>query len=1181
MTEPTQLDNQFTIRNRVARFLDNLAKPSATVTDPAERQKVRFLATVTLAIAGLTAVNLPVRLISGSFVEEPLEFAVYVAVTLALLAAYLLARSAYYRWAPLVSIVALTSVIYASFFLSDPPSPTSFFYLVIIVLFASAILSNRDIFLYATGNVVFLLVGQQLIPKMAFASTGSTIGLMIVSTTLIMVANQHRRRVEQVQQQELRTANQQLQQFSQSLEVRVSERTRDLALAAEVGQAVSQIQDLDQLFIQAVNLIRDRFDLYYVQIYLVHESSQTLVLQAGTGTIGASLLALEHSLAIDHQSINGKAAATRRAIIVQDTQADPLFRPNPALPDTRSEMAVPIMIRDRVVGVLDLQSNQADSLTEAILPAFETLAAQLAVAIENANLLAEMEETTLFLDSIIANIPSILFVKEAEELRYVRVSRGMEELVGLPAAEIEGKNHYDFFPPETAASFAAQDYQALESATLVDVPEETVQGANGTVILHTLKVPILGPDGKPKYLIGISRDITERKQIERQLADRVKQLNLLNEIGRQASEATSIAEFLEWNCRRIPQAMRFPEECLVAIRLADDLFGDPKARQLRRHIVEALEVQGQTIGHIYIAYQNDAHDFVDEESALMGGISRRISSVIETRNLVGQLQTQAESLQKVALISTTVATIRNPYQLTQQVAELIQVQFGLYQTAVFTLEENDLILAGAAGPVSLDMVDQAPSISLQTQKSLVAKGARIRQPILVNDVAADTDFMPHPMLPDTRAEIVTPLLVGDEVLGVLDLQSDAPNSFNEQDQNIFTTLAFQVAISLQNAYQYEQTQSALEELRSLQQVITGESWQGFMANRGHRIRGFVANRQDLQTISVSSDAAPADGAPAAATSLAEESAFTAPVQIRGMTVGKIGVRKQEGSVVSEDNQALLAAISQQVAEALERARLFEETEIARAQTDQLYAGSERVVRATTLDEIMEALVSSTALQWMDRADLLFFDQPWRDEAPPQTMTTAVQADMVGLEAADATGTVLSLAQFPLAGALTRHQPLVINNVHTDTNLDEASRAFLLEELEVSSFVVFPLVVGDQWLGLITARSIAPQDLIDQDVRQISSLVDQAAAVAQTIRLIEETQARAQQEQILRRVSERVYGAVDADSVLRTAVKEVGRVLGLEAFVYLDKPAATLPETGPLKEPEKKANGAGKTKAKAD
>jgi len=173
------------------------------------------------------------------------------------------------------------------------------------------------------------------------------------------------------------------------LESKVADRTRDLELAAEVGKRLSSLRDLDTLLSQAAELIRARFSLYYTQIYLADPSGRRLILRAGTGPTGEQLLARGHQLPVGHGSINGQTAVDRRSTLVQDTSRSQLFLPNPLLPETRSEMAVPLLVGDRLVGVLDLQSSQAGSLSADNLPAFEALAGQLSIAIDNATLFRE------------------------------------------------------------------------------------------------------------------------------------------------------------------------------------------------------------------------------------------------------------------------------------------------------------------------------------------------------------------------------------------------------------------------------------------------------------------------------------------------------------------------------------------------------------------------------------------------------------------------------------------------------------------------------------------------------------------------------------------------------------------------------------------------------------------------
>ncbi len=124
----------------------------------------------------------------------------------------------------------------------------------------------------------------------------------------------------------------------------------------------------------------------------------------------------------------------------------------------------------------------------------------------------DLKRSNTFLDSIIENIPNMIFIKDAKYLRFVRFNKAGEKLLGMKREELFGKNDYDFFPPEEADFFIEKDRQVLKNGELVDIPEEIIHTKNGVRILHTKKIPILDDDGKPRYLLGISEDVTERKK---------------------------------------------------------------------------------------------------------------------------------------------------------------------------------------------------------------------------------------------------------------------------------------------------------------------------------------------------------------------------------------------------------------------------------------------------------------------------------------------------------------------------------------------------------------------------------------------------------------------------------------------------------------------------------------------
>jgi two-component system sensor kinase FixL len=136
---------------------------------------------------------------------------------------------------------------------------------------------------------------------------------------------------------------------------------------------------------------------------------------------------------------------------------------------------------------------------------------------ERKQLQEQILRTKSFLDSIVENIPNMVFVKDAKSLAFVLFNRAGEELLGQRRADLIGKNDYDFFPRGQADFFTEKDRAVLREKTLLDILEERIDTPRGQRILHTKKIPLLDENGKPRYLLGISEDITERKRAEEAL----------------------------------------------------------------------------------------------------------------------------------------------------------------------------------------------------------------------------------------------------------------------------------------------------------------------------------------------------------------------------------------------------------------------------------------------------------------------------------------------------------------------------------------------------------------------------------------------------------------------------------------------------------------------------------------
>ncbi|MCB8981805.1 MAG: GAF domain-containing protein [Ardenticatenaceae bacterium] len=169
--------------------------------------------------------------------------------------------------------------------------------------------------------------------------------------------------------------------------------SNQLRLAAEVSRAATTILDQNQLIREVVELIRSRFNLYYVGLFLVDEASNTAVLRAGTGEAGRLQIELKHSQEINSGSMIGTAVSTGEACVAQNVRQAQAFKPNPLLPDTQSELALPLKAGSKVIGALTVQSSQQSAFASETITVLQSLADQLAIAIENASLFAQTEQT--------------------------------------------------------------------------------------------------------------------------------------------------------------------------------------------------------------------------------------------------------------------------------------------------------------------------------------------------------------------------------------------------------------------------------------------------------------------------------------------------------------------------------------------------------------------------------------------------------------------------------------------------------------------------------------------------------------------------------------------------------------------------------------------------------------------
>ncbi len=169
-------------------------------------------------------------------------------------------------------------------------------------------------------------------------------------------------------------------------------RTLQLETAVAVGQNITSVLELLPLMEHVVEEIRKRYGYGYVGIFLLDESTQTLVARAGTGDVGQQIIELGTRIPLDRDTLLGHVALSRRTLIVDDVEREDRYRPLPSLPRSGSELGLPLAVGERLLGVLDIRSAQVGRFGDDDLPALQLLADQVAIAIHNA-MLYEMEKS--------------------------------------------------------------------------------------------------------------------------------------------------------------------------------------------------------------------------------------------------------------------------------------------------------------------------------------------------------------------------------------------------------------------------------------------------------------------------------------------------------------------------------------------------------------------------------------------------------------------------------------------------------------------------------------------------------------------------------------------------------------------------------------------------------------------
>jgi GAF domain-containing protein len=324
-------------------------------------------------------------------------------------------------------------------------------------------------------------------------------------------------------------------------------------------------------------------------------------------------------------------------------------------------------------------------------------------------------------------------------------------------------------------------------------------------------------------------------------------------------------------------------------------------------------------------------------------------------------QQRAEQMEAAVRIALAISSILEPQELLDRVVRLIADHLGHYHVGIFLVDGTgrwaELCAANSEG--GQRMLERNHRLRVGEQ-GIVGYATRTGRPRLALDVGADAIYFDNPDLPETRSEIALPLIARSQSVGALDLQSRQVNAFNEEEVAVLRIIADQVAIALDNARLFNASRDALRQAEATQQAYVRQGWRRHSSGQQVAVFG---SRQSLERESLLRNAR-ADRGLQSVTVVPNDPdqgmQLVAPIKIRNEVIGAMGLEKSdEDGAWSRDQVELVETVADQVAQALETARLFEEAQ-RRAERERLISQvGARLRSVDDVDGILRVAVQET------------------------------------------------------------------------------------------------------------------------------------------------------------------------------------------------------------------------------
>ncbi len=504
----------------------------------------------------------------------------------------------------------------------------------------------------------------------------------------------------------------------------------------------------------------------------------------------------------------------------------------------------------------------------------------------------------------------------------------------------------------------------------------------------------------------------------------------------------------------------------------------------------------------------DSGDELGEISGAIGGLSNRLAELQE--QLSGASEKHRRNLELTARIGREVATLHDVDVILVRAINRICEEFGYYHAQVFLVDDARMnaVLLYSRGEAGRKLLEQDFKIPVGSE-SVIGGVTGSGMPVIVQDTEGQPGHRFNPLLPETRAEMGLPLVSGDTVIGVLDIQSKEPNAFQETDLPVFTLLANQLSVAIVNTRLMNQSETRITQIDTLNRQLTHQAWE----SAHKRLQLERAYRYNLVSVEPEPNG---DGV----------ADIRVPISIRGQTIGEISAASDED--FTEGDRVILQAVANRVSLAIENARLFQETQISLTETSTLYELSRALNEANSLQDIIDAIIQ-TVVRGASGGQIWTFD-----ESASRLEWLNLAADSPPADRQDLTGMRVCRSDHPFLNKLEPDRVALVRNAREDVRLDSGLK-LILRRLQAEALVIIPLVVRGMWQGIISLQFAEPHTFGEWEGRIYTALIDQAGVTIDNRLLLQQTEEQMARNENLYAASRIINTAQNMQDLVYAAV----------------------------------------------